>query len=486
MAAILFILALTFWAAGESTGSFVMALIMGLGSLGLSLAATLMLIRLGESVWAMLVMFLDALAGLTILLALVSLILHGADKHVAGGEGTPAANAVGTLSPVDQDLAILACGEGRGGASDEELRAAADRLLTEAPAARRAEVCGALEPYAASPDPALRRRAVQALAWQAPTNERLVGLLLERAQDPDADVRAAALGALGPCRTPRVLEALLAHLTTDFEPAAAALKSQGVPARDALLSLLHQADAAPRIAAARALGVLGDVAALPDLRQAAKDADPRVAGAARDAWRRLAPQDFDELTDALTDLLNPATRLKALQRLTTLTPPAPNDIRRVQISATLTAQTALLDTAYGDAYADAIARWQTPDTAGALIGYLHKADPPLGALRRHAVILALARLGDPAAAPALAGCLLEDPAAENGLVGLGAGAEGPLLERLANTDDELVWKACDLLGRIGSADKARPALEALAKSTKNPALAAAARRAAEAIAKRNS
>ncbi len=217
---------------------------------------------------------------------------------------------------------------------------AGERLLPHA-ADADAFVCGAAlrglkelrVPGAAAPaiaalkhaDPGVRREAVGVLGWlkHAPA---LPWLASATADDPDAEVRRAAAGALGlaaPDAVPSVLPSLCAALRDSVwavrEEAATTLGKLGAPEaavalRAAMsddywqvrlraarsLGRLHDAEALPELTealvhpagnlrkeAAIALGEIGDNRAVPALGVAAGDPDPEVRKAVRLALQRL-------------------------------------------------------------------------------------------------------------------------------------------------------------------------------------------------------
>ena len=120
----------------------------------------------------------------------------------------------------------------------------------------------------------------------------IVNALLACAADPDADVRAAALHALGAQRAAEAVTPLLFALA-DPSPflarlAADALIHIGAPAVPGLLRALEN-DAQPgvRLQAARALALIGDSAAIPALFRALEDESVLVQYWAEQGLERL-------------------------------------------------------------------------------------------------------------------------------------------------------------------------------------------------------
>jgi HEAT repeat protein len=96
------------------------------------------------------------------------------------------------------------------------------------------------------------------------------------AADPNSDVRAAALHALGQCRAPEAVTPLLFALS-DASPylariATDALIQIGKPAVPGLIRALEaDAHSQVRANAARALALIGDTSAIPALYRALED-----------------------------------------------------------------------------------------------------------------------------------------------------------------------------------------------------------------------
>jgi HEAT repeat protein len=124
------------------------------------------------------------------------------------------------------------------------------------------------------------------------------------ARDPDPNVAAAAVTALGNVGGPEVVPALTAALADDPWVRCAVATSLGriggAEATAALAGLLADADETVAYTAAQALGACGRADAVAPLAVAAGHPEPMVAGAALDA--------LDRVTDRLTPLA--AARLR--------------------------------------------------------------------------------------------------------------------------------------------------------------------------------
>lgn len=119
-----------------------------------------------------------------------------------------------------------------------------------------------------------------------------VEALIERLDDPDANVRREATLALGQLGTPAALQALERRLNAPDPDLRIALASALGASHDTaafpgLLHLLRDADPQVRTAAVLALGNLGDDAVLPALDDARGDPDPWVRNAVAQVYRRL-------------------------------------------------------------------------------------------------------------------------------------------------------------------------------------------------------
>ncbi|HLE29487.1 MAG TPA: HEAT repeat domain-containing protein [Anaerolineales bacterium] len=121
---------------------------------------------------------------------------------------------------------------------------------------------------------------------------RALNALLAAAIDPDPDVRAAVLQGLGEQRAPEAVAPLLFALADDSSYlarlAADALIRIGKPAVPSLIRALEN-DAAPhvRVHAARALALIGDIAAVPALFHALEDESAMVQHWAEEGLDRM-------------------------------------------------------------------------------------------------------------------------------------------------------------------------------------------------------
>jgi HEAT repeat protein len=174
-------------------------------------------------------------------------------------------------------------------------------VLTPALQPLRDKAVGSLLPLAADKDDRVRRSVADALGQLGMPEgmEALFGL----AQDPVAQVRAAALPALGGMpanehESVRRLDVLRAALF-EADPvvrtsAANALWSQGVNAADALADLLkalrEDPEANVRAPVVAALGTIGERSAIGAVRRAVDDAEAQVRSAAVMALAEFGPE----------------------------------------------------------------------------------------------------------------------------------------------------------------------------------------------------
>jgi hypothetical protein len=117
--------------------------------------------------------------------------------------------------------------------------------------------------------------------------------LIERLDDPSADVREEAVYALGSIGSPEAVDALIAKLedpNSDLGPQIAkALRASRSPRSvDALVRKLEDSDRETLSESARALGAIGDRRAVPSLMEVlAESKDAKVVTASSDALARL-------------------------------------------------------------------------------------------------------------------------------------------------------------------------------------------------------
>src|SRR5674476_493575 len=132
------------------------------------------------------------------------------------------------------------------------------------------------------------------------------GLLKALEYRDHSDVRKAAAEALGQIGDPGAVEVLAARLKDSNgsvrKVAVEALVKTGVSAVDALATALEDRGLDARIAAAEALGRIGDPRAVKPLAAALKDRDRAVRIAAAETLREIGdPRAMERLAAALKD-----------------------------------------------------------------------------------------------------------------------------------------------------------------------------------------
>ncbi|MBN1946309.1 MAG: HEAT repeat domain-containing protein [Bradymonadales bacterium] len=123
-------------------------------------------------------------------------------------------------------------------------------------------------------------------------DEAAVEELVEILSDPTSPSRARAAQSLGLAATGPAMRALIRALTTFDQPeggnpAQEALISMGRPVIPTLEEAIFSGPPLRRALVAQTLGLLGDPSAIPTLRTALMDTDPRVRQAAEEALQRL-------------------------------------------------------------------------------------------------------------------------------------------------------------------------------------------------------
>jgi HEAT repeat protein len=145
---------------------------------------------------------------------------------------------------------------------------------------------------AQDPNAAVRRAAIGALGVGAAATEDTIAALLGALRDAAWQVREEAATTLGKLRVQSARDALVAMLNDDYwqvrlQAVRALGKLGDATASAAIAALLIHAISNLRKEAALSLGELGDAASLPALQAAATDPDPEVRKAARIALTQI-------------------------------------------------------------------------------------------------------------------------------------------------------------------------------------------------------
>ncbi|WP_028459444.1 HEAT repeat domain-containing protein [Chloroflexus sp. Y-396-1] len=258
-------------------------------------------------------------------------------------------------------------------------------------------------------------------------------------------VAARALGRIGDAAAvPELLAALRDADWNARRAAAEALVQIGAAAVPGLLAALRDASEWVRQVAASALGRIGDAAAVPELLHALRDANPDVREAAAGALGRIGDAAaVPELLHALRDA-NPGVHEAAVEALRQIGAPAvPGLLAALRDAREWVRQVA----------ARALGRI---GDAAAVPGLLHALRDASEWVRK-AAAEALGRIGDAAAVPGLLHALrdasewVRKAAAEAlGRIGDAAAVSG-LLQALGDTDWNARRAAAKALGEIGDA-----------------------------------
>jgi len=139
-----------------------------------------------------------------------------------------------------------------------------------------------------------------------------------------------------PMNDPFSPDALAARLAEDPDRVAKLLREKGKSAESAVIPQLKNTDARAARAAATVLAEIGTEKSLPALQEAAKSHDSFLAGAAREAIKKLQPDTMDAVAEALLDLEggDGFRKREALERLAR-TPP--DEARRGKVATILEA-----------------------------------------------------------------------------------------------------------------------------------------------------
>ena len=310
-----------------------------------------------------------------------------------------------------------------------------------------------------SGNPAVRARAAAALG--ASRRPSAVEPLIALAADPDPAVRRSAVEALGRLGDARAVDALARQLQGAAGPrdeaavsvrvaAAHALGQIGAAALPALAAVLHDRNQRVREAAVDALGAIGGPSAVPALAAALGDDRSQLRQAAAKA---LAAIGGDDARTALLPALchkDPATRVTAVQALGRL-----GDTRSVGALASALSDR---EKAVREGAIAALGQLGSSDAAEALLAAYEGADRDV----RHAAAEVLRALAWSAATPrqrAFRAVIGGDFAAA---VAEGHVAVEPLLIALEDRDGRARRLAADSLGTIGDPRAAGPLVDVLA------------------------
>jgi hypothetical protein len=293
-------------------------------------------------------------------------------------------------------------------------KAAAEWLVEADPSQspRRAEVAKALEVFLNDPDPFGASPGLKALArWATKENVPSLSQALQKATRSTPQSRQQVMEILARIKDPRAAEAIASRLPDFFDRqhAAAALRSMGSAAQDAVAPYRFHKDKQVREEAANLLKAYGT-----------KD-DVLLAAAAR-AFK--AADDGGPVS-----VLQGDGRQAAIQWLATVDA---ETLRRSEYAGEIVTEVA---------------------------GWLLKSDDPFAKQSRLDAILVLRNIKDPKGARAVADRLFRYPAhrdakealaASQALAAMGPGAEDPVIECLASNDNEVRATACQILQVIGT------------------------------------
>jgi hypothetical protein len=167
-------------------------------------------------------------------------------------------------------------------------REAAQRLEQAEPKKRRSEAARALAALLDDRDWGTRHAAARALAFWAVRDT--VPALIRVLADQDYFIRQAALDALERLKDPRAAKAVARRLPelSDRGKASQVLQAMGPAAAEAVARYLPHEDLWTRFEACKILKTIGTKAQVPALKQASKDQNPLVAGAAKEAIQAIA------------------------------------------------------------------------------------------------------------------------------------------------------------------------------------------------------
>jgi HEAT repeat protein len=223
-----------------------------------------------------------------------------------------------------------------------------------------------------------------------------------------------------------------------------------------MLSMLKTGNAEMRIAAAEVLKSVGTKESMPALYDAALDNDFRLASAAKEAMRKVAPDDFTPSMESVVDMESGHnTRMRAgLQRLCE----AKVDKHQDRVAKLLVNMALDNDPVVREGAQKALPIWGTKDTVTTFIDLLGDRSEQG---RRQLAHAALGALKDPRGAAAVARWAGTDiPFAMNALHEMGPVAEDAVIDLLTHERSDIRIAAVRILKTWGTRNKAIPALTA--------------------------
>lgn len=278
-----------------------------------------------------------------------------------------------------------------------------------------------------------------------------------------------------PMHDPLGTPALVARLAEDPDRVAQLLRLKGKGAEEAVIPQLKNTDSRAARAAAAVLGDIGTEKALPALQEAARSSDSLLAGAAREAIKKLNPETMDAVAEALLDLELSDTHKKraALDKLAQTTP-APDDARREKIATIIEAQILGEDAVFvADHAAPALATWAGKQTVPRLAAALN--NPNADMHQRRALIAVLARLKDERGVfPVVRWIIKDTDVVTKALIEMGSVAEPEVIKLLRERDGNVRTAAARILQEIGTV-KSVVLLKRATLDQRDPGAAAAAR-----------
>jgi hypothetical protein len=275
-----------------------------------------------------------------------------------------------------------------------------------------------------------------------------------------------------PMNDPFSPDALAARLAEDPDRVAKLLREKGKPAESAVIPQLKHADARAARAAATVLAEIGTEKSLPALQEAAKSHDSFLAGAAREAIKKLQPDTMDAVAEALLDLEGGDVfrKREALDRLAK-TPP--DEARREKV-ATILETLCLGREAFhlGDSLPGAMSTWAGKYTVPRLLPLL---DKNAGMHERRLAMDVFAKLKDERTVlPILRWIIYDTENVTKTLVEMGPVAEPEIVKTLKDPNATARTAAARIAQEIGTI-RSVAALKRASLDQRDPGAAAAAR-----------
>jgi HEAT repeat protein len=259
------------------------------------------------------------------------------------------------------------------------------------------------------------------------------------------------------------------------------LRQKGKAAEPAVIPQLKNADARAAQMAAAVLADIGTEKSVPALQEAAKARDPLLAGAAREAIKKIQPETMDAVTEALLELEG-GDVFKKREALDRLAKTPPDEARREKVATVLEGLCVGREAFHlGDSLGDAMAVWAGKQTVPRLLALL---DKNAAMHERHLGMQIFARIKDERTVlPIIRWIIYDTDNVTKTLIEMGPVAEPELIKTLKDPNPTARTAAARVLQEVGTV-RSVATLKRASLDQRDPGAAAAARVALDVVSER--